>query len=181
MDDERLIEQALAGNREAFRLLVLRYQRPLFRFLGLLGLRDARAEDIAQETFLRAFKALGSFDPARAAFSTWLFTIAKRLTIDEWRRGQQQEDARGALTDAATPALDPAESALAAERTRRLEHALQALPEQLRSTFLFSQIKELTLEEVAKLEGCAVGTVKSRIFRAREQLRLALSEGEKFE
>jgi RNA polymerase sigma-70 factor (ECF subfamily) len=75
-------------------------------------------------------------------------------------------------------APDPAQSALLAERARRLERALLALPTQLRSTFFSSQIKELTLEEVAELEGCAVGTVKSRIFRAREQLRLALTEDE---
>jgi RNA polymerase sigma-70 factor, ECF subfamily len=178
MDDESLIEQTLAGNRQAFRLVVLRYQRPLFRFLGLLGIRGARAEDVAQETFLRAFKALASFDPARAAFSTWLFTIAKRVAIDEWRRARQEQRAPAEPGEASSLAPDPAQSALLAERARRVERALLALPEQLRSTFFFSQIKELTLEEVAELEGCAVGTVKSRIFRAREQLRLALAEDE---
>jgi RNA polymerase sigma-70 factor (ECF subfamily) len=178
MDDEFLIQQTLAGNRQAFRLVVLRYQRPLFRFLGLLGFRGARAEDLAQETFLRAFKALRTFDPARAAFSTWLFTIAKRLAIGEWRRAQQEQNAPAAAPEASSPSPDPAQSALLAERARRVERALRALPEQLRSTFFFSQINELTLEEVAELEGCAVGTVKSRIFRAREQLRLALAEDE---
>jgi len=179
MTDEFLIQPILAGNREAFRLVVLRYQGPLFRFLGLLGVRGARAEDLAQETFLRAFKALGSFDPARAAFSTWLFTIARRLAIGEWRRARQEgQNALEACNEASSLGPDPAQSALLAERARRVERALLALPEQLRSTFFFSQIKELTLEEVAELEGCAVGTVKSRIFRAREQLRLALAEDE---
>ena len=178
MDDQSLIEHTLAGNRQAFRLLVLRYQRPLFRFLGLLGIRGARAEDVAQETFLRAFKALGTFDPARAAFSTWLFTIAKRLAIGEWRRARQEQRAPAELGEARSLAPNPAQSALLAERARRIERALLALPEQLRSTFFLSQIKELTLEEVAELEGCALGTVKSRIFRAREQLRLALAEDE---
>lgn len=178
MDDEFLIQQTLAGNRQAFRLVVVRYQRPLFRFLGLLGFRGARAEDVAQETFLRAFKALGSFDPARAAFSTWLFTIARRLAIGEWQRARKEEQAPAAFEEALSLAPDPAQSALLAERARRVENALQALPAPLRSTFFFSQIKELTLEEVAELEGCAVGTVKSRIFRAREQLRLALAEDE---
>src|SRR5213596_2708131 len=100
MDDEFLIQQTLAGNHQAFRLVVLRYQRPLFRFLGLLGFRGARAEDVAQETFLRAFKALCSFDPARAAFSTWLFTIARRLAIGEWRRTQREEATLGAGDEA---------------------------------------------------------------------------------
>jgi RNA polymerase sigma-70 factor (ECF subfamily) len=178
MDDEFLIKQTLAGNRQAFRLVVLRYERPLFRFLGLLGFRGAGAEDVAQETFLRAFKALETFDPARASFSTWLFTIAKRLAIGEWKRARQQQDAPAAIAEVLDPAPDPAQSAVLSESARRIERALLMLPEQLRSTFFFSQIKELTLEEVAELEGCAVGTVKSRIFRAREQLRFTLAEDE---
>lgn len=178
MDDEFLIKQTLAGNNQAFRLVVLRYQRPLFRFLGLLGFRGAPAEDLAQEAFLRAFKALHDFEPGRAAFSTWLFTIAKRLAIGEWRQAQRLKHTPAAVAEALDAAPDPAQSALTSERARRVERALGALPEQLRSTFFFSQIKELTLEEVAELEGCAVGTVKSRIFRAREQLRLALAEDE---
>jgi len=176
MDDEFLIQQTLAGNQQAFRLVVLRYQRPLFRFLGLLGFRGARADDVAQETFLRAFKALGSFEPARGAFSTWLFTIARRLAITEWQRSRREGPAPVSVEEAPSPAPDPAQRALLAERARRLERALAELPTQLRSTFFFSQIDELSLEEVAEIEGCAVGTVKSRIFRAREQLRLALAE-----
>jgi RNA polymerase sigma-70 factor (ECF subfamily) len=178
MDDELLISQTLAGNRQAFRLVVLRYQRPLFRFLGLLGFRGARAEDVAQETFLRAFKALATFDAARGPFSTWLFAIARRLAIGEWQRARQEGTAPAEFVEPRSLSPDPAESSLLTERARRIERALLALPEQLRTTFFFSQIKELTLEEVAELEGCAVGTVKSRIFRAREQLRLALAEDE---
>src|SRR6187431_1246831 len=108
MEDAFLIRQTLAGNREAFRLVVLRYERPLFRFLGLLGFRGARAEDVAQETFLRAYKALASFDPAQAAFSTWLFTIAKRLAIGEWRRARHEQNAPAASAEASSPAPDPA-------------------------------------------------------------------------
>jgi RNA polymerase sigma-70 factor (ECF subfamily) len=178
MDDESLIGQTLAGNRQAFRLVVLRYQRPLFRLLGLLGFRGARAEDVAQETFLRAFKALATFDPSRGPFSTWLFAIARRVAIGEWQRARLEGASLAELIEPASLAPDPAHSTLLSERARRIERALLALPEQLRSTFFFSQIKELTLEEVAELEGCAVGTVKSRIFRAREQLRLALAEDE---
>ena len=178
MDDEFLIQQILAGDQQPFRLVVLRYQRPLFRFLGLLGFRGARAEDIAQETFLRTFKALASFEPARGAFSTWLFTIARRLAINEWQRARREGSAAEVAKEAPSLALDPAQHALLAERARRVERALAELPEQLRSTFFFSQLEELSLEQVAALEGCAVGTVKSRIFRAREQLRLALVEDE---
>jgi RNA polymerase sigma-70 factor (ECF subfamily) len=78
MEDAHLVRQVLGGNRAAFRMIVLRYERPLFRFLGLLAFEAATAEDLAQRTFLRAYQALGGFDPQRASFSTWLFTIAKR-------------------------------------------------------------------------------------------------------
>jgi RNA polymerase sigma-70 factor, ECF subfamily len=178
MDDELLIAQTLGGNRQAFRLVVLRYQRPLFRFLGLLGLRGAHAEDVAQETLLRAFKALATFDASRGPFSTWLFTIARRVAIGEWQRARLEGPVLAEPLDRPSLAPDPAQSTLLTERALRIERALSALPAQLRSTFLFSQIKELTLQEVAELEGCAIGTVKSRIFRAREQLRLALAEDE---
>jgi RNA polymerase sigma-70 factor (ECF subfamily) len=183
MDDEALVRQVVGGNKEAFRLLVLRYQRPLFRFLGLLGFAQPAAEDVAQQTFLRAFVALRDFDPARARFSTWLFTIAKRLAANEAARSHHRHEAPAgdALEGAAAPPggapdLSPPEPAVAAELSRRLQHALAALPAHLQSTFYLSQIRELSLQEVAVVEGCAVGTVKSRIHRAREQLRAALGD-----
>jgi len=178
MDDEFLVRQILGGNRDAFRLLVLRYQRPLFRFLGLLGFTRDAAEDVAQQTFLRVYRALGSFDPQQAKFSTWLFTIAKRVAANERQRAHhhREQPLGDALVDEAPPAsVDPA---VMAERTRRLSAAIAALPETLRTTFFLSQINELTLDEVAAVEGCALGTVKSRVHRAREQLRDALVEEE---
>lgn len=178
MDDEFLVRQILGGNRDAFRLLVLRYQRPLFRFLGLLGFPRDAAEDVAQQTFLRVYRALGSFDPGQAKFGTWLFTIAKRLAANERQRAHhhREQPLGDDLVEEAPPTSpDPA---VAAERTRRLAAAIAALPEALRTTFFLSQINELTLDEVAAVEGCALGTVKSRIHRAREQLRAALVEEE---
>lgn len=176
MDDEFLVQQILGGNRDAFRLLVLRYQRPLFRFLGLLGFPSDVAEDVAQQTFLRVHGSLASFDPRQARFSTWLFTIAKRLATNERARAHRhrEQPVGGAPAEEAPAAT--ADPALAADRRRRLSAAIAALPEALRSAFFLSQIDELTLEEVAAVEGCALGTVKSRVHRAREQLRAALSE-----
>jgi len=178
MDDEFLVRQILGGNREAFRLLVLRYQRPLFRFLGVLGFAQDAAEDVAQQTFLRVYRSLASFDPRQAKFATWLFTIAKRLAANERERAHhRREQPVQSLPEVEAPPA-PADPAVAAERTRRLAAAIAALPEALRSTFFLSQVKELTLDEVAAVEGCALGTVKSRIHRAREQLRAALVEEE---
>jgi RNA polymerase sigma-70 factor (ECF subfamily) len=180
MDDEFLVRQILGGNRDAFRLLVLRYQRPLFRFLGLLGFATDAAEDLAQQTFLRVFRSLQSFDSRQSKFGTWLFTIAKRLAANERQRAHHRHErpALDATDEDARPAVTPADPALVAEHSHRLWAAIAGLPEALRSTFFLSQVNELTLDEVAAIEGCALGTVKSRIHRAREQLRAALADEE---
>jgi RNA polymerase sigma-70 factor (ECF subfamily) len=180
MQDAQLVGQVLGGNGAAFRMIVLRYQRPLFRFLGLLGFEAATAEDLAQQTFWRAYRALGSFDARRASFSTWLFTIAKRLAANERQRAHRRLEVPE-VGDAADPrptAPAAPDALAAAERAARVRSAIAALPEALRSTFFLSQIEELTVEEVAEVEGCPVGTVKSRIHRARAQLRLALEPEE---
>ena len=181
MDDERVVEQVVRGNRQAFRLLVLRYQRPLFRFLSLLGFDAAGCEDLGQQTFLSAFRALADFDATRARFSTWLFTIAKNHAAHERDRAHHRHETSS--TEAMeerfrSAAPDPADALLLAQRAQALAGALRSLPPTLRSTFILSQVRELTLEEVAAVEGCPVGTVKSRIHRAREQLRLALGPKE---
>ena len=178
MDDDFLVRQILGGNRDAFRLLVLRYQRPLFRFLALLGFAPDAAEDLAQQTFLRVFRSLQSFDARQAKFPTWLFTIAKRLAANERQRAhhRHEQPAGDALPESVASAPPPADPALLADRAQRLRAAMAALPDALRSTFFLSQVNELTLDEVAAIEGCALGTVKSRIHRAREQLRAALAE-----
>ena len=152
-----------------------------FAFSGLLGFDASSCEDLAQQTFLSAFRALAEFDPSRARFSTWLFTIAKRHASHERERAHHRREtpateATDALSRSAAP--DPAEAAALAERVRLLDAALGSLPQELRSTFLLSQIKELSLEEVAAVEKCPIGTVKSRIYRARERLRLALATRE---
>jgi len=175
MDDGFLIRQVLGGNRNAFRMLVVRYQRPLFRFLAGFGLGQAVTEELAQEVFLRAFRSLASFDSAKASFATWLFTIAKRLALNEVARAGHRAphvevDERVSATD--EPSAQ--EGLERAERAGRVQRALQALPETLRSTLLLAYLKELSLEQIAEIESCAVGTVKSRIFRGKALLRVAL-------
>ena len=128
MDDDFLVRQILDGNRDAFRLLVLRYQRPLFRFLGLLGFAPDVAEDLAQQTFLRVFRSLQSFDARQARFGTWLFTIAKRLAANERQRAHHRhEQSTGVAADEdMSPAPPPADPALVAERAHRLRTAIAA-------------------------------------------------------
>jgi RNA polymerase sigma-70 factor (ECF subfamily) len=177
MDDTFLIRQTLDGNRDAFRMLVLRHERSVFRFLGLLGFAGPAAEDIAQESFLRAYRHLREFDPRRAKFSTWLFTLARNLAASERARARfRREEAGSEHPERADSAPDPLASAEAREWQSRLVCAIGRLPETLRAAVVLARVEGLSVEEVAAIEGCAVGTVKSRIFRARELLRAALQE-----
>jgi RNA polymerase sigma-70 factor (ECF subfamily) len=180
MEDAFLIRQTLGGQRDVFRLLVLRYQRGVFRFLGVLGFVGQAAEDLAQEAFLRAYRHLGDFDASRSKFSTWLFTIVRNLAANEAERAHRRhEDRRQELESrpaVADPAPDPLQVAVANEGRRRLRQAIDGLPEVLRVALLLTRVEGLSVEEAAAVENCAVGTVKSRVFRARELLRAALSE-----
>jgi RNA polymerase sigma-70 factor, ECF subfamily len=178
MNDDFLIRQTLSGNRNAFRLLVVRYQRPLFRFLGGFGLGQAVAEELAQEAFLRAYGNLAGYDAAKAKFSSWLFTIAKHLAMNAAARSSQRAP-QVDVAAAELPSLDSVPGAHEAleseERRTRVQQALQRLPEILRSALVLAYVKEFSMEDIATIERCSVGAVKSRIFRGKQLLREELS------
>jgi RNA polymerase sigma-70 factor (ECF subfamily) len=179
MDDGFLIRQTLSGNRNAFRLLVVRYQRPIFRFLGGFAVEPAVVEELAQETFLRAYRSLSAFDSSQSAFSSWLFTIAKHLVLNETARSSRRlphvavvDDAVDAAIFETSPASERVENI---ERSSLVRRALEALPTPLRSALVLAYMKEHSLEEIATIEGCSVGAVKSRIYRGKQLLRLRLA------
>ncbi len=181
MDDAALVQSIVEGQVEHFRLVVLRYERPLFRFFARFGFAAEAREDLAQETFLRAFRALPSFDAARGSLAAWIFTIARNLAASE--RGRTRHLREVAPSDGAQDARSegdgPVELHERAEAVARIRRALEGLPDALHSTFVLAEISDLSLKEVAAIEGCALGTVKSRVHRAREQLRAALGATEK--
>lgn len=173
MDDIFLIGQAVHGNTQAFRLLVLRYQRPLFRFLNGFGMSPARVEEIAQETLLRAFQNLASYQADKgASFVTWLFVIAKRLALNELARSEYQHQtvAIDQAMTLETGAPTPLENLEGEQRQQQVRAALQQVDEPFRSALILSYIEELKLSEIAEIEQCSIGTVKSRIFRGKQQL-----------
>ena len=180
MEDSLLLSQVLAGNRNAFRFLVLRYQRPIFAHLATFGFSDSVLEELAQETFLRAFRSLADYQPARgASFATWLFTIARNLALNERARHSHHWEKGGAgqlqMAEAiADPHPDQQSLLSSAETGALVRDALARLPEQFRNAVSLSYLEELSLEEVAGLEGCSVGTVKSRVFRGKQLLRQLL-------
>jgi RNA polymerase sigma-70 factor (ECF subfamily) len=183
--DERLVESALGGDRRAFESLVRRHQRPLVNHICRhTGQRDG-ALDLAQEVFLRVYLSLSSYDP-RYRFTTWLYRIASNCAIDYLRRKQPptcslhgdagDEAGRGLASNLAGNEPTPDEFLRLRELQRRLERAVRALPASYRQLILLRHRQHCRYDEIVRITGLPVGTVKNRIFRARELLRHELSD-----
>ncbi len=172
-DDLEAIRRVRAGDRESFRVLVRRYEGPLCSLIRNLTGDSHDWEDIAQDAFLTAYTRLGSFDPRRGAFSTWLFTIARNKCLNARKKkrpltGQGEPE----QVDPRTPDVDAAGE----ELYRRLDTALGSLPPEQKAAFVLAELHELPLEEVARIERVKLGTVKSRLSRAKEKLRAFLNQ-----
>jgi RNA polymerase sigma-70 factor (ECF subfamily) len=175
--DDVTLARAQRGEEPAWRALVERYQRPVFallsRMLSPVARRDL-VEDLAQETFLRAFRALAGFDRAAPGrLSSWLLTIATRLALDELRQRRAPEEtlAAGHLQVAETSGPD---RRLVAEIVTR---AVEGLSPDHRAVILLREVHGLEYEEIAAALAISPGTVRSRLSRARAELRAALAEG----
>lgn len=178
--DQLLVQRVQAGDQKAFELLVAKYQRRIFRLISRFVRDAALAEDVAQETFLRAYRAIGQFR-GDSQFYTWLYRIAvntaKKSLSDSARDPVIRESSTISkdgetfvsgeqLTDMETP-----EAVLASrEIARTVNAAMDALPEDLRTAIALREIEGLSYEDIAQVMNCPVGTVRSRIFRAREAI-----------
>ena len=184
ISDERLVDETLAGDRDAFGALVLRHQRGLVNYIfRLVGSRDA-ATDLSQEVFLKVFVSLDSYDP-RYRFTTWLYRIASNRAIDYLRRRHPRALS---LTDPASPEEAPAAPVIAGtdpspddvlrgrELGSRIHKAIAALPTSYRQLILLRHSQSCRYDEIARITGLPLGTVKNRIFRAREILRERLGD-----
>ena len=176
--DEALAVAALAGSEDAFRELVERFEGPVFGLLVRIVRRAELAEELAQETFVKAWRALDRFDPARK-FSSWLFKIAHNTALDALRRRGEEPLSLDAPAEpgGAAPELpaDPtAESplarALARDAGRALERAIGELRPAYREVLLLRFAQELSYDEIAEVTGAPLGTVKVHLFRARQEL-----------
>ena len=178
------------GDKTAFSMLVKRFQKPLFSYLGKMGLPQAVAEEVAQETFIRAWQARDQYDPERAAISTWLFTITRRLALNELQRAanryersnNQANTVSAYANEKQTQHQDqqqaaPSDLLQQSQQHQLLYGALQALSATDRSLLALAYLKELELAAIADIEGIPVGTVKSRLYRIRQQLKTTLNAG----
>jgi RNA polymerase sigma-70 factor (ECF subfamily) len=179
--DELTLVRAQRGEDAACRELVSTYQRRVFALLGrMLGPsgRAALVEDLAQETFLRGFRALPMFErggPAR--LSTWLLTIATRLALDELKKAAPRLVPIDAIVHGVPDTRGGADAATERRAlSTQLARAIAALSPEQRATFLLRELHELSTEEVATALEVDVGTVKSRLSRAKQALRAALAE-----
>lgn len=180
--DVMLVERAVAGDQGAFELLVIKYQRRIQRLIGRMVRDVDLVEDISQETFIRAYRALHQFR-GDAQFYTWLYRIAvntaKKFLLDLKRDPTVSENAFKSDDDADEtswsgnePTTDETpESVLAAkEIAAAVNAALEALPEDLRQALTLREIEGLSYEDISEAMNCPIGTVRSRIFRAREAI-----------
>jgi len=165
--DPSALARARAGDPRAFRALYEHHADAVYGFLHRMLGNGAAAEDALQDAFLRVLGALRGFDPrGPARLSTWIFTIARRVALTAI-------DRRRAPPQAGPPAAPQAQP----ELRLALEAAVWALPEFLRSTFVLREACDLSYEELAEVEGVDIGTIKSRLHRARAALQAALGEG----
>jgi len=177
--DQQLVARVQRGDQQAFGLLVSKYQRKLVRLLSRFIRDPAEVEDVAQETFIKAYRALPAFR-GDSAFYTWLYRIgvntAKNYLVSQGRRAPTttEYDAEEAetfdegeqLRDNNTP-----ERLLQSKQVgETVNAAMDALPEELRTAIMLREIEGLSYEEIADVMNCPIGTVRSRIFRAREAI-----------
>jgi RNA polymerase sigma-70 factor, ECF subfamily len=181
--DQQLVERAQSGDKKAFELLVIKYQRKVERLLSRIIRDQAEVEDVAQESFIKAYRALANFR-GDSAFYTWLYRIsvntAKNYLISQGRRAPTStefdaEEAEGfddasGLRDIATPDAELMSKQIGAIVNKTID----ALPDELKTAITLREIDGMSYEEIAQIMDCPIGTVRSRIFRAREAVALQL-------
>lgn len=176
-DEQQLIAECLSGQTEAFGRLVVRYQDRLYNTLvQMLGSADD-ARDVAQDAFVHAFQKLGTFR-GNSAFYSWLFRIAVNAAVTRKRKDRRKmasievaRESSGTEPIDSHPGSEPSYPLEVAERQAVVRQALAGLSEEYRTVLVLKEMEGLKYEEIAEIVGCPIGTVRSRIHRARSEMR----------
>lgn len=176
--DQALVERVQRGDKKAFDLLVLKYQQRIMKVLSRYVRDPSEVQDLAQEAFIKAYRALPNFR-GDSAFYTWLYRIAintaKNFVVAQGRRPPnddieateaEQYDGESALKDYASPERET----LRDEIKETVFRAIEELPEDLKTAITLRELEGMSYEEIAEAMDCPIGTVRSRIFRAREAI-----------
>ncbi|MBI3223228.1 MAG: RNA polymerase sigma factor RpoE [Nitrosomonadales bacterium] len=175
--DQQLVERAQRGDKHAFDLLVTKYQRKLGRLISRFVRDPAEAEDVTQDAFIKAYRALPGFR-GESAFYTWLYRIGINTAKNHLLANKRRPPTTTPLDADEAEALDeasllhevstPENELMSKQVVHVVQTSLQQLPEDLRSALTLREIEGLSYEEIAEVMNCPIGTVRSRIFRARE-------------
>jgi RNA polymerase sigma-70 factor, ECF subfamily len=183
--DVQLMLDVKAGDERSFELLLRKYRTPVINFLYRMVRDSAAAEDLAQEVFLRVYRARQEYAPS-AKFTTWMFRIATNLALNALRDNRYRQleismDQPVRANESEQPALEVADRTPTAEqqlvartRTEMIRNAINLLPEKQRAAVLLHKYQELDYGEIAKILGCSESALKSLLFRAYETLRVQL-------
>ncbi len=185
--DPELVERARSGSEQAYRVLLGRYQRPVFALIFRMVRNRERAEDLAQETFVRVFNNIDRYDP-KYKFSSWIFKIANNLTIDALRKkgvrtvsldgsayAETDDETEGSRIDPESGSETPEEELEAREMGSEIEAAIGRLRPEYRSAVLLRHVEGRPYDEIAEILDLPLGTVKTYIHRGRGELRAMLA------
>ena len=184
ISDLSLVERCRVNDEAAFDEVVSRYKNKVYNYVYRMTGSSDDAEDLTQEVFIRMYLSLDSFR-GQSSLNTWLFRIASNLCIDQFRRqknktpaysldepvGQDDQTSR----EVADSTYEPHRLLENVEMAEQIQQALTQIPEKLRATLILHDVEGLPYEEIAQIVGCPLGTVKSRLFNARMQLRQQLA------
>ena len=178
-DDKELIRKTLAGENEAFEMIVQKYQQPLVNYIGRTVGNYELALEFTQEVFIKTYASLHTYQP-HYKFSTWLFKIASNYIIDFWRKKKidafsidQQDESGNKIhpIQIADKGASVSKSYELNQIREKVEIALQRIPPALRELFVWRHMNDFSYEEMAEIKGLPVGTIKNRVFQAKEMIR----------
>jgi RNA polymerase sigma-70 factor (ECF subfamily) len=183
-EDKDLVRRTLSGEREAFEMIIQKYQRPLVNYIARTVGDYEQALEFTQEVFIKSYSSLHSYQPS-FKFSTWLFKIASNHIIDYWRKKKVdaisidhplKQDEDSFRYQVPSDEYSVGKKFELGEIKEKIETALQKIPPYLRELFVWRHVNNFSYEEMAEIKSLPVGTVKNRVYQAKEMLRKQLEE-----